>query len=208
MERSSRRLLPGKRTLAVVCLLHAQLLELAPSRAGHAISGSGHKMRAGLSHAVRHASLGSHRIIARAAVDGAVVARLERHLGLHAAPVTDRGEELASSSLRGRAGGLARGPRRCAARWAASGLVHQPFRRVKLLLTRRPDELVTAVAALKHPVLVRCLHPLLHRLYRRGCPSWLRYRLSARPHRGGRHLRDTPKQGQYTVEPTVWQEAS
>ena len=74
-----------------------------------------------------------------AAVNGAIVSRLERDLGGRPALRADRIEHLAIAAARGLAAG--------AAVFAADRLILEPFLRVKLLLADRKDEFLTAILA-------------------------------------------------------------
>jgi len=89
-------------------------------------------------------------LVAVAAIDGLVAARLERHTSLPATRRADSGIHLARRSLPTvRAATAHRSLARRAAFRAARRRVHQPFACVKFLLAGREHELTTALATPK-----------------------------------------------------------
>ena len=87
-------------------------------------------------------------VVARAAIDGPVVLRQERHLRLRTALGTDNRMHLTGRALRTSARSGFGAVTRTAARTTA-GLIHQSFLLVELLLTCGEGEVIPAIAAFK-----------------------------------------------------------
>ena len=97
--------------------------------------------------AMRLAASDAHFVEARAAIDRAIILGQEWNLSLYAALSADDGMHLAGCAF-GAAACVARSVAACiAARFAATGLVHQTFLLVELLFACGENEIITAVAA-------------------------------------------------------------
>ena len=90
----------------------------------------------------------THLVVARTAIDRAVVLWQERHLRLHAALGADDRVHFTRCAFGAVAHSTGR-TARCPARWATAGLVHQAFLLVKLLFTRSEYEIVSAFSTPK-----------------------------------------------------------
>ena len=89
---------------------------------------------------------------ALAAIDRFITARLEGHLRLLPAIRADRGIHLPRATVAIAASAPAGALAGRAALWAAAGLIRQPPAGVELLLSRREEELTSAVATLQRHI--------------------------------------------------------
>src|SRR5579859_8132155 len=136
------------------------ILVQAPVRKSHArdarescgitTNGGCARLPAGAVAAAAAARAATDLLVAVAAINGLVAARLERHTGLAATRRANGGIHLARRSLPTvRAATTHRRLARRAALRAARRCVHQPFACVKFLLAGREHELTTALATPK-----------------------------------------------------------